>query len=446
MRAELFKPFPVDALPEILAHYVTESSKSLGVDPAFVALPVLGVGAAACGAAHVARVKSSWLEPSILWVAVVARTGTGKTPALDAAIRPYFDVEEELVSQSRASVGPPGLAACAGGDGEKPVDPCLIVGDITMESLFVRLSEHAGGLLRYSDELALLIAALDRYAQKGGGDEAHLLSLFSAKPVRVDRKGAKEPIRLAHPVMSIVGGIQPGTLASLLTDRRRESGFASRFLFSMPPELPSVWREDEISEHARNQYRDLLRRLVQRRSEALASSPKPIEIPFASEGRSKWVVPFHNKIASALEGESSESARGGLCKLKSIVPRLALLFHLVGLSSESGEETGGEISEFAAARAVEIGEWFQHEIVRVYACLDAQGAKAKDLSLVRLIESMGGNVTPNQLHKKRRSQFTDSDAARAALKRLVEMGYGTLDFRTPSEEGGRPSEVFELIS
>lgn len=86
-QAEHYKPFPVHCLPAIVGKFVGAASKAIGCDPAFIALPLMACLARAIGNKRVIRLKRSWVEPSIIWAAIVGKSGTHKTPALSASTR-----------------------------------------------------------------------------------------------------------------------------------------------------------------------------------------------------------------------------------------------------------------------------------------------------------------------------------------------------------------------
>src|SRR5512132_913772 len=78
-------PFPVEVLPPPLARFVQEVADALPCPPDFVAVPMLALLGCAIGTSRVLRVKRSWLEGPRIFTAVVADTGTKKSPALKLA-------------------------------------------------------------------------------------------------------------------------------------------------------------------------------------------------------------------------------------------------------------------------------------------------------------------------------------------------------------------------
>src|SRR4051794_17874680 len=85
--------FPLSALPETTREFVQSCSESLSAPPEFVAIPALVVAAASIGNARIISLKQDWREPASLFAAVVALSGTMKSPALRMATKPFQDLE-----------------------------------------------------------------------------------------------------------------------------------------------------------------------------------------------------------------------------------------------------------------------------------------------------------------------------------------------------------------
>src|SRR5580700_2065135 len=81
-----FTSFPTALLPVPLRTFVAESAEAIGVDEAFVALPLLAAAASAIGTTRRIRLKATWTEPAVLWVALVAPSGTIKSAPLELAM------------------------------------------------------------------------------------------------------------------------------------------------------------------------------------------------------------------------------------------------------------------------------------------------------------------------------------------------------------------------
>ena len=89
-------PFPVDALPVATRRFVREAAAAIGCPPEMIAVPLLGTLSAGIGASRVVQLKRGWQEGATLFLAVVARPGTKKTPAAKAATGPVWKRQAEL--------------------------------------------------------------------------------------------------------------------------------------------------------------------------------------------------------------------------------------------------------------------------------------------------------------------------------------------------------------
>src|SRR5262249_32420171 len=245
-------------LPAPLDEYVRQGAMALGCDPAFVALPVLAVAASAIGNTRALRLKRGWEEPPVIWSALVADSGTLKSPAYLKAVPHLFRIQKRLLLEykQRCARYQEELADYedakrkAKADGaeppdqpEKPVLRRVVCSDTTIEKLAVILEDNPRGLLLARDELSGWLGSFTRYKGKAGGtDLPNWLEAFRAGTWLVDRKTGDRPtLVIPHAAVSVCGGIQPGVLARALTPEFLDAGLAARFLMAMPTKLPKRW-------------------------------------------------------------------------------------------------------------------------------------------------------------------------------------------------------------
>src|SRR5574343_1128308 len=84
-------PFPMTAIPDGLASFVSEVAETTNVPPDFPAAFALAVAAGSIGATHAVEVKKGHTQRASVYLCAVAQKGSGKTPALDAVARPVYD-------------------------------------------------------------------------------------------------------------------------------------------------------------------------------------------------------------------------------------------------------------------------------------------------------------------------------------------------------------------
>jgi hypothetical protein len=156
-------PFPIHLLPEPLRGFVAVAAAALDCDQSYIAVPLLPVLASAIGNTRRIRLKQTWSEPAVVWAAIVAESGTVKSPALELVTQPIWRRQKALLKEhakARAQYEADLQAwkdASREGRGERPDPPefCqhLLCSDITIEALADRLLVTPRGILMTLDEL-----------------------------------------------------------------------------------------------------------------------------------------------------------------------------------------------------------------------------------------------------------------------------------------------------
>jgi hypothetical protein len=274
-RAELPR-FPLHALPAPL-RALAEAVESAAVYPAdFVGVFGIAVLGAAAGGRWEVEVQPGWWERPIIWTAVIAGTGQGKSPALDAVVAPLRAVESELWRAHQAEVEDWKTACQATPKGEpkpgRPVPARRLVGDTTMEKLVRLLAAEPAGLLLAADELRSVIAGLNQYKSGKGSDRAHLLELWAGVAVTLDRVAEGGTcIRAERPALCLTGGIQPAVASAL----DGEDGLPSRHLLAYPAPWSMPWKRDSAGLPASvlGAWSQLVRDMLARRPEEVKTVP-----------------------------------------------------------------------------------------------------------------------------------------------------------------------------
>ena len=79
---------PVESLGPATQLWLRRAARAAGVTPAHVFTPAISITSTLVGAARRVRASSSFSQPLCVWSAVIAPSGEGKTPGLDASRRP----------------------------------------------------------------------------------------------------------------------------------------------------------------------------------------------------------------------------------------------------------------------------------------------------------------------------------------------------------------------
>jgi hypothetical protein len=341
---------PLDALPDVIGDFASDTATRLGCDPASVALPAIVIAAAAIHDGLVVqpwRNDTAWLESARLWGAVVASSGDHKSPAMQTALRPLRDAEGRWFDDDRRALQRHEIErklyarrvdkfVKAGGIGYPPDEPerpqvrRLVVVDATTEALGEILHDNPHGVLVYADELQGWLGAMDQYRAHGGRDRALFLEAWNGGPQPIDRV-RRGRVLVSNWSACILGGIQPEPMRKL-AGKLTDDGLLQRFLVVMA--RPSVRGEDrEPDERACCAYRDAILRLVdlpaptERCTFRLSEEAHVERDAVETAARNVQVLP---DVSSAL--------RAHLSKWPGIFARLLLTFHL--LESHDAEISG----------------------------------------------------------------------------------------------------------
>ena len=461
-KVEPYRDFPVDSLPEPMRSFVAQAAEAIGCDAAFVALPLLAAAAAAIGNTRRTELKRGWTEPAILWAAIVGDSGTMKSPALESALAPLRHRQQVAMKHhaQRMEVYAADvlryeidLAAWkkSRGEGLQPVEPQSPVlprcwcDDTTMEALAVLLQQNWRGLLMVRDELAGWLGGFDRYAQGKGGDVPKWLEMHGGRSMTVDRKtGDPKVIYVPRAAMSIIGGIQPGTLQRALGREYFENGLAARLLLACPPRRVKQWTESEIDPATEDAIAMMFDRLYSLEPVlGHDDEPEPGIVRLSPAAKAAWVS-FYNEHAQEHDGLTGDLS-AAWSKLEGYAARLALVVHLVRWAA--GDSTLADcdvVDETSVTAGVALSRWFGQETRRVYAILSETDADRQRRELVELVQRKGGSITTRVLMRSRNRVYPTSDAAEQALNGLVQAGVGRWEDADPTAQGGRPTRRFVL--
>ncbi len=460
---EPFKPFPTDALPRVIAKFVNEASVAIGCDPAYVAMPMMAALASAVGNSRRIRLKNSWTEPPVLWCVAIGDSGTLKSPAFDAALRPIRIRQERAMKEHKQALAKyrdekerydEALKAWRKSDPEersdKPEEPeppvCerLLCSDTTVEALADRLSDARRGLLVARDELSGWLESHNQYKNGKGGDVPHWLEMHRAGLLVMDRKtGDKTTIYVPRASVCITGGIQPETLRRCLTPDYFDNGLAARLLLAMPPRREKRWTEADVDGDTVNAVDKLFDELLKLQpSTDSDGEPEPVDVKLTERAKALW-VDFYNQHAKE-QTELGGALSAAWSKLEGYAVRLALIVHCV--RQASGEPVDPlYCDEVSMAAGIALADWFGHEAKRVYGVLRESEEDRDRRRLVELIDRKGGAVTVRELQQASRL-FRTAGEAEIALDDLAQAGAGRWEQQGPGAGGGRPTRIFRLNS
>jgi len=460
--AKSWVAFPTELLPSAVRDYVVQTAEGMACDPALVALPMLAGLASAIGNTRTIALNDEWQEPSILWTAVVAQSGSLKTPASRKALR-FITAQESAVEQRNAAerdeyeqdlvVHETRLAAWkqearrsgdnAGLPPAKPAKPprtAYVVSDTTIEAIVGILADNPRGVLLERDELAGWLAGFDKYkaggASRVSSEVGHWLSMHNAGTLRLDRKSSGRTF-VERASLSITGGIQPGTLVQAIGQEHVANGLLARFLLAAPPRRPKKFTTQTADFAAVESARRLFETLYG--LPMLEDGPKSLRL--SSDGLAAWQA-FYDRHADR-QNDATDVEASMLAKVEAAAARLALVHHVC---RQAGDEP--TLGHDVDGRSVEVGarlaEWFAHEWQRVYeTTVGGQPGQDSDAELLAWISAQGGEVAVRDINRRLR-RYRDVAALERTITANVHGGW-LESFSVKNDSGGPPAHWVRLL-
>ncbi len=460
---DAFQPFPLRLLPQPVRGFVITAARSIGCEPATMALTMIVACAAAIGNSRTIRLKGGWSEPAVIWGAIVARSGDRKSPAIELTLRALRERQRRALKEFEEAHRQWNDVALAKYDSDlsewkkrkgpdkgspptRPQEPIpwrIIVDDVTIEALALLLHHQHRGLLMGCDELSGWLGSFQRYKSGGGSsDVPKWLEAHGARMLLVDRKtGQPRTVVIPRAAVSVAGTIQPEILQRCLTPEHRANGLAARLLVTMPPRRPRQWSEHELSESAQKTIDTLFDRLLSLEMlppEQINDDPRPRALSITAEAKALFVqfVNEHGMEQADLDGDLAAT----WSKLEGYAARFALVHQLIRWAN--GDCDGESIDAESMSAGIDLARWFGLEARRVHATFAETDEEREQRELIDWIRRRGGRTSVREMMSRRWRCRSSAEAVRQELQVLVKAGVGLWE-QVATE--GRSREDFVLI-
>jgi replicative DNA helicase len=465
-------PFPVGALPKVIAEMVAAVSEAMQTDPAMAGTCAISVLSACAGGHAEIQIHSDWVEPLNTFTVITAEPGERKSAVQQAMTKILQKVEEDLceavlpkrreasmrkeIAQKRADKariaatferrdkdGNRDIAAELLAENEAveaaeaaeaigiPAIPRIIADDTTPEAATSLLAEQGGRIAILSAEGGIFDTMAGRYGDKVNIDV--FLKGHAGDPIRVDRK-SREPEFIPRPALTVGLMIQPAVLRIIGDNREFHGrGLLARVLYALPDSRLGHRKiaAAQVLVPVRNAYNDCITKLAkglwETDSAVLTLTPKALEAI--------------RTIEAAIEPQLSDD--GELAALKAwgskyagAVARIAGLIHL----AEHGADK--QVDATTVQRANRIGEYFKACAVNAFT--DNGMADA-----AYLLERLKGldKVSERDAHRRCQGRFKTKDEMLPAWTQLIDYGYlDRVEEPEPGEKrrGQKPSPCYTV--
>lgn len=339
----------------------------------------------------------------------------------------------------------------------EPTQKRYIANDATIEKLGVILNDNPAGITILRDELAGLLASWEKAGHEQ--DRAFYLEAWNGNgSMQVDRIG-RASLFVPNLCLSIFGGIQPSKLAGYfhnVVNSFGNDGMIQRFQLAVYPDPLPKW--EYIDQYANKEAKAKAYRIF----EQLASFD-PIYLAFADEYEeqpymrfTKDAQPFLRAWLESLEAKIRSNDLSSLLeehlgKYRSLVPSLALIFHLVDYASFTANESAKieqcrqGVSADALQKAIKFAEYLESHAKRIYATMSDSGQQAAYQLSKRIADGkLSDGFTVRDIQRKAWHLLTDNTAINEAIKKLVVSDW--LTEIEPQPTGGRPAAIQYAIN
>ena len=474
-------PFPLNCLPSPLCDHVAALAEATQVPVDMPGSLVLAAVAACIQRRVIVEVKSGYVEPTSLYVAVVSYPGTRKSAVVspitsplqewerleEERLRPEIErgrseraikekrkarAEEEAAKGNNAEKRTESereaarLAEELAAEGPAPAYPRLLADDATPEALARLLAEQGERIALFSAEGGIFEMMAGRYSQGVPNLDVYLKG-HAGDFLRVDRRSGP-PVLMGHPALTMGLAVQPDVLRGLADKPGfRGRGLIARFLYALPQNLMGRRRTGTpaVPDVIVQQYRRCLLGLLGTEPNA---DGRPICLSL-SDSAAQTRLTFDRRLEPRLALGGDLGHMGDWAgKAVGAAVRIAGVLHAVQ-SVQSGKPTAGVIDGRTMEAAVALVE--DYYLPHAQVALAEMGAdpeidKARRV-LARLISANMAEFTVRELHQVVKGQgcFRTVDAVTQAVA-LLESHNHLRRLPAPAHAPGRPASPRYVVN
>jgi hypothetical protein len=473
---------PAKMVPNCLRPWLQDAAERLGVPLEMVVVPALVAVATVCGRKIGIYPKryDSWLVWPVLWAVIIARPSKRKTPAINEGLRPLRVLEEEaqndfesrkaeitaekevfkalraqchedlrkaVKSNCRDSIDAvkTEIATIERREKEERVTRRrYLVNDSTVEKVGHIVEENPNGIAIYRDELTGFLNSFHKPGHET--DRGFYLEGFNGDGrMTVDRMSREVTIKGLF--TNIIGGTQPAKfdayIAAAVTGYD-DDGLVQRFQSAIFPDfIENIEEIDRVPDRfARESALDVFRRLDRldpSQLGAAADENGAFGIRFASDAQAIWDQ-WYRELQNELPNTPEPAFESHLAKYSALMPKLALIFHL--LNVVSGLDHGNGVSAEAAELAAQWCDFLRQHAAKIYHGVTAKEAKATEALAAKIkAGKVFDGISVRDINRNDWSGLTAKEVVGSALEALAACHWLRVEM-VPTD--GRSKEIVRL--
>ena len=449
-------------LPEGLRAGCLDIAERLSCPLDYVAIPaIVGAGTALGNTVGILpkEFDDSWIVHAGFWGGIIGSPGSMKTPALNASLKPVQHLEEIASAQYKQDYAQYRLDKVAfdkamsefktGKTKAFPIEPSkptktrYIVNDVTYQALGEILAENPRGLLALADELSGLLQSLDTPGQEAA--RGFYLSGWGGQGNYTFDRITRDSITLTRYQLAVFGGFQPDRVKAYVRHAQngnsKNDGLLQRFQLLVWPDLSGDFKlidrpanKDALrGMHKAIQALNLLSDTLLKG--ATKNSAGVQLLHFDSEAQELFNDWYQKNELMLRTGSLNPTEHSHFAKYRSLVPGLALLFHLI-----NGQD--GRVSADCLRTALQFAKYLKSHAKRTYGSVNGlDSAPAKSLAKKLLEHKLNDGFTQRSILHKGWANLSNKDSVALAVNALVE--YNWLSEHL-SDTGGRKTNVYRV--
>lgn len=348
----IMSEIPLNGLTNEIQDVIKQFAAEQHAPSNFVAAALLTAYGSMIGR-RVKVIDGGWENYLNLFTCLVGYSTDGKSPSCRPILKPIYAIDNDnhdsYVRELRA------YNALDKEEQKHEVKPCerkIIVDNVTTEKLLHDLykanGDIYGGILSYPDEIETLFGNLDRYSS--GSSIGYYLRMWEGSTIRVDRLYDEEGKLIKEPFLSILGGIQPGTMRKVFSGFYG-NGFFPRWTFVLPNRKSDRAEKNDI-------FHKYWAEIVEVTLENSVKDSLPKVITFSEDAISllRSNDEYRELMSEKIKTSNSELSEL-IMKQNYIVRRLSGIIHILNAYSKRKVPTG-KITVQEYLYAEELDEFF----------------------------------------------------------------------------------------
>ena len=383
---EKVPPLNPEILPENVAAWLEDIADRMQVPSDYVAIPAMVMFGSLIGnkIAIAPKEHDNWVEVGNLWGLVIGRPGFMKSPAASEVFKPMkraaksasdsyslalaqYELQEKIY-KSKAEAAIKKGQEPTDAQPVKPKRRVYVTNDTTYEKLCEILVENPHGVLVHRDEIVSMLRALRQ--EQSSNANGFFLQAWSGTQGYSSERITRGHIPVENACVSLFGTTQPGAISEFVKHAvvgdREDDGLIQRFGLTAWPDANPEWVNVDryLNKDACDAAYELFDRLNSLVPAAVGATQDQYDdfpylrfTPEAYQHFTDWRDTLERRVRG---GNLPDALTSHLAKYRGLIPRLALITHLI-------DEGKGPVGEMSLIKALQWAEYLEPHAARVYS-------------------------------------------------------------------------------